>query len=97
MKHLLLTLAVAGMSPCLIYAADTTDKVQQPTFTEWHDMSVNNVNRFPSRTSFFAYENRDAALKGNRKSSTPLSTTLRGRPCVFLAFGNSTDMVTQNM
>lgn len=70
MKHLLLTLAVAGMSPCLIYAADTTDKVQQPTFTEWHDMSVNNVNRFPSRTSFFAYENRDAALKGNRESSS---------------------------
>ena len=64
MKHLLLTLAVAGMSPCLIYAAETTDKAVQPTFTEWHDLSVNNVNRFPVHTSFFAYENRNAALKG---------------------------------
>ena len=69
MKQLLLTLAVAGMSPCLIYAADTAGKAAQPTFTEWHDMSVNNVNRFPSHTSFFAYESRDAALKGDRAQS----------------------------
>lgn len=69
MKHLLLTLAVAGMSPCLIYAAETTDKAVQPTFTEWHDLSVNNVNRFPVHTSFFAYENRNAALKGDRTQS----------------------------
>ena len=69
MKHLLLTLAVAGMSPCLIYAAETTDKAVQPTFTEWHDLSVNSVNRFPVHTSFFAYENRNAALKGDRTQS----------------------------
>ena len=69
MKHLLLTLAVAGMAPCMIYAAETTDKVVQPTFKEWHDMSVNNVNRFPTHASFFAYENRSAALKGDRNSS----------------------------
>ena len=69
MKQLLLTLAVAGMSPCLIYAADAAGKAAQPTFTEWHDMSVNNVNRFPSHTSFFAYESRDAALKGDRAQS----------------------------
>ena len=64
-----MTLAIAGMSPCLIYAADTTDKAVAPTFTEWHDMSVNNVNRFPSHTSFFAYETRDNALKGDRNAS----------------------------
>lgn len=69
MKHLLLTLAIAGMSPCLIYAADATENAVEPTFTEWHDMSVNNVNRFPSHTSFFAYETRDAALKGDRNAS----------------------------
>ena len=57
------------MSPCLIYAAETTEKAVQPTFTEWHDMSVNNVNRFPMHTSFFAYESRGAALKGDRASS----------------------------
>ena len=69
MKHLLLTLAVAGMAPCMIYAAETTYNVVQPTFKEWHDMSVNNVNRFPTHASFFAYENRSAALKGDRNSS----------------------------
>ena len=69
MKQLLLTLAVAGMSPCFIYAAQTTETAVQPTFTEWHDTYVNNVNRFPIRTSFFAYETRDAALKADRKAS----------------------------
>lgn len=69
MKQLLLTLAVAGMSPCFIYAAQTTKTAVQPTFTEWHDTYVNNVNRFPIRTSFFAYETRDAALKADRKAS----------------------------
>ena len=69
MKQLLLTLAVAGMSPCFIYAAQTAETAVQPTFTEWHDTYVNNVNRFPIRTSFFAYETRDAALKADRKAS----------------------------
>ena len=69
MKQLLLTLAVASMSPCFIYAAQTTETAVQPTFTEWHDTYVNNVNRFPIRTSFFAYETRDAALKADRKAS----------------------------
>ena len=66
MKHLLLTLAVAGLAPCLVNAAEPKERVAEPTFTEWHDLSVNNVNRFATRTSFFAYENREAALKGNR-------------------------------
>ena len=57
------------MSPCLVYAGGADAKAVQPTFTEWHDMSVNNVNRFPVHTSFFAYENRDAALKGDRAQS----------------------------
>ena len=74
MKHLLLTLAVAGLAPCLVNAAEPKERVAEPTFTEWHDLSVNNVNRFATRTSFFAYENREAALKGNRdKSSNFLS------------------------
>ena len=70
MKHLLLTLAVAGLAPCLVNAAEPTERVAEPTFTEWHDLSVNNVNRFATRTSFFAYENREAALKGNREKSS---------------------------
>ena len=69
MKHLLLTLAIAGFTPCHIYAADTTEKVVEPTFKEWHDMSVNNVNRFPAHSTFFAYESREAALNGDRQKS----------------------------
>ena len=41
----------------------------QPTFTEWHDMQVNEINRFPTHTSFFAYENIPAAQEGNMKAS----------------------------
>ncbi len=40
-----------------------------PTFTEWHDMQVNDVNRFPVHTSFFAYENPQEALTANMKAS----------------------------
>ena len=62
-------MAIAGFTPCHIYAADTTDKVVEPTFKEWHDMSVNNVNRFPLHSTFFAYESREAALRGDRQKS----------------------------
>ena len=40
-----------------------------PTFTEWHDMQVNDVNRFPIHTSFFAYGNPEEAMVGNMKAS----------------------------
>ena len=32
-------------------------------------MSVNNVNRFPLHSTFFAYESREAALRGDRQKS----------------------------
>ena len=69
MKHLLLAMAVAGMPAMFAHAATTADNATQPTFTEWHDLSVNNVNRFPLHASFFAYENREAAMKGQRDKS----------------------------
>ncbi len=40
-----------------------------PTFTEWHDQQVNQVNRLPLHTTFFAYENERAALKGKPAES----------------------------
>ena len=40
-----------------------------PTFTEWHDMQVNEINRFPAHTWFFAYENEQAARRGDMKAS----------------------------
>ena len=29
--------------------------IQQPTYTEWHDLQVNAINRFPLHTNFFTY------------------------------------------
>ena len=36
-----------------------------PTFTEWHDMQVNDINRFGLHTNFFPYESVPAALQGD--------------------------------
>ena len=36
-----------------------------PTFTEWHDMQVNDINRFAMHTTFFPYESVYAALQGD--------------------------------
>lgn len=36
-----------------------------PTWTEWHDLSVNEVNRFPLHTHFFAFQNRQEATKAD--------------------------------
>ncbi len=38
---------------------------QQPTYTEWHDMQVNAINRFPLHTSFFTFAPGEVAAKGN--------------------------------
>ena len=40
-----------------------------PTFTEWHDMQVNDINRFAVHTSFFAYGNPQEALSADMKAS----------------------------
>ena len=37
------------------------------TFTEWHDMNVNGVNRMQNHTSFFAYENSSLAIQGEKE------------------------------
>ncbi len=36
---------------------------------EWLDPNVNEINRMPMHTDFFAYENEDAALKGVKENS----------------------------
>ena len=41
----------------------------KPTFTEWHDLQINSVNRFPIHTDFFAYESLEKALAGDRTAS----------------------------
>ncbi|MBR5441132.1 MAG: beta-galactosidase, partial [Prevotella sp.] len=43
--------------------------VVQPTMTEIEDLDVNEINRLPLHTTFFAYENEELALKGDRTKS----------------------------
>jgi beta-galactosidase len=42
---------------------------QMPTWTEWHDLQVNQVNRYDLHTSFFPYENEKAAMTGDKTRS----------------------------
>ena len=48
----------------------TVALAQQPTFTEWHDMEVNEVNRFKLHTNFFGYNSTNKKQKGNMCQST---------------------------
>ena len=64
MKQLLLLAAIMGMA-----LNTNAESMVTPTFTEWHDMEVNNVNRLPVHTTFFAYENEQVALKGDMTKS----------------------------
>ena len=41
-----------------------------PTFTEWHDLQVNEVKRFKVHANFFAFENERMALLGDKTSSS---------------------------
>ena len=52
-----------------VSVADDNNKVSAPTFTEWHDLQVNHVNKFPAHTAYFAYENEKAAMDGKYTSS----------------------------
>lgn len=62
-RKLFLTLGLAALTMCSYGAKKpkTTARkmnkttVQQPTFTEWHDLQVNEINRLPLHTSFFTY------------------------------------------
>ena len=65
MKKLLITSALVAMS-----LPSGAVIGQLPTFTEWHDMQVNEVNRFPMHTNFFTYESVEKALKGDNTASS---------------------------
>ena len=65
MKQLLFIAALAAAS----LQVNAVNEVQ-PTNTEWQDLQVNEVNRFPMHTSFFAYESLDKALAGDKTASS---------------------------
>ena len=52
MDKFFLTALLMGMSVSGIHAQKT---IVEPTFTEWHDLQVNAVNRFATHTDFFAF------------------------------------------
>lgn len=43
--------------------------IYSQTFTEWHDPSVNSINRETMHSAYFAYENRDLAIKNSPEKS----------------------------
>ncbi|MBQ9570983.1 MAG: DUF4981 domain-containing protein [Prevotella sp.] len=53
----------------LMIACALTIQVKAQQFTEWQDMQVNEINRFDPHASFFAYENKEKALKGDMNAS----------------------------
>ena len=60
---------IAFMAALMGLAINFNAQVTAPTWTEWHDMEVNNVNRMPVHTTFFAFENEELALKGDMTKS----------------------------
>ena len=68
MKNITL-LFLAVVFPVIASADELT-----PTYTEWHDLQVNEINRLPVHTTFFAYESEALALgRDKTKSSNYLS------------------------
>jgi len=66
MKRIFLSAALAAP---LAVLQPTAAQTQQPTFTEWHDLQVNDINRFPLHTDFFAFEDEKKALAGDKAAS----------------------------
>lgn len=44
-------------------------KVTAPKMDEWHNLQVNDLNRFPMHTDFFVFENENLALRDARSES----------------------------
>ena len=74
MKRLLLWAGLVGLAMNIsaeqkVDGQDVSQRVTAPSINEWHDMEVNNVNRLPVHTTFFAYESESLALKGDMTKS----------------------------
>ena len=72
-KRLFVTLSMAGLAmvafgarkpKAAIKSSVKAVAIQQPTFTEWHDLQVNEINRLPLHTLHFAYDPNDFAGTG---------------------------------
>ena len=70
-KVILLTMALVAMTASAQRRGKATPPRQEqvPTWTEWHDQQVNEVNRLKLHTNFFGYENESMAMKGDKTTS----------------------------
>ncbi len=66
----MILLAVGFTTSDLTFAQDSIPENTLPTMNEWHDLEVNELNRFPLHTDFFAYESTQKALDGNKEKSS---------------------------
>jgi beta-galactosidase len=65
-----LALAAWLSMPCAMEAAPVKTAVAtMPTWTEWHDQQVNEVNRYRLHTNFFAFANEAEAKEGDLEKS----------------------------
>ena len=55
-----------ALMACAANALATPQTGVEPTYTEWHDLQVNEVNRFPLHTSCFALKNEAMARRGDK-------------------------------
>ena len=53
----------------LFFACALASAAQAQTFTEWHDLQVNDINRLTPHTTFFAYDSASQALTGDKTAS----------------------------
>lgn len=74
MKKLFLLSAISLLGFSAHAASGQPQAETSPTWTEWHDQQVNEVNRYKLHTNFFAYENEALAKQGDlTKSANYLS------------------------
>ncbi len=71
-QRLFFTLGMAGLAMVAWGAQNSKTSAKlsaktaviQPTYTEWHDLQVNDINRFPLHSNFFTYASGEVAANG---------------------------------
>lgn len=63
-------LALLGLSMLMPLSSWADKENAKPTWTEWHDLQVNEVNRFALHTNFFAFANEAEAGNGDLEMSS---------------------------
>ena len=67
---LVATAAMLAMTSFVQAAPTKAKNATMPSWAEWHDLQVNEVNRYRLHTNFFAYANEAEARDGNMEKSS---------------------------